>query len=95
MNSTLLLQSALAGALSLGVAAVASAATTAPDKAMAMGNMAKCYGINAAHKNDCKSAGHSCAGQDAKARDPNAFVEIPAGLCAKIYGGSTKPADKA
>lgn len=54
--------------------------------------MEKCYGINAAHKNDCMSPGHSCAGQDAKARDPNAFVAVPAGLCAKIAGGSTKPA---
>lgn len=49
----------------------------------------KCYGINAAYKNDCKSPGHSCAGQDANARDPDAFVAMPAGLCAKIAGGST------
>lgn len=48
----------------------------------------KAYGINAAFKNDCKSPGHSCAGQDSRARDPNAFVAIPVGLCAKIAGCS-------
>ena len=48
----------------------------------------KCYGINAAYKNDCFSPGHSCAGQDSKARDPGAFVAVPNGLCQKIAGGS-------
>lgn len=85
-----LLKVALAGALTLGVATIATAAP-APAGAGGMG-MSKCYGINAAHKNDCKSVGHSCAGQDSKARDPNAFVAVPAGLCEKIDGGSTTPA---
>lgn len=92
MNSNMILKSALAGAMALGVASITSAAGMPQGKAMPMGNMVKCYGINAAHKNDCKSPGHSCAGQDAKARDPNAFVAVPAGLCEKIDGGSTKPA---
>lgn len=47
-----------------------------------------CYGVNAANKNDCKSPGHSCAGQDSKARDAQAFVAMPSGLCTKIAGGS-------
>lgn len=51
-------------------------------------HFAPCYGVNAAYKNDCKSPGHSCAGQDSKARDPNGFVAMPAGLCTKIAGGS-------
>lgn len=95
MNSQNLLKTALIGALTLGVAAMATAAPAGADgmKAGGMG-MAKCYGINAAHKNDCKSVGHSCAGQDNKARDPNAFVAVPAGLCQKIEGGSTSPAAK-
>ena len=97
MNSQNLLKTALVGALTLGVAAMA---TAAPAPAGAGGaeagdmGMTKCYGINAAHKNDCKSPGHSCAGQDSKARDLNAFVAVPAGLCEKIDGGSTSPADK-
>lgn len=95
MNYDNLLKVALAGALTLGVASVATASPApngAQDGKMAM---VKCYGINAAHKNDCKSPGHSCAGQDSKARDANAFVALPAGLCEKIDGGSTTPADKA
>lgn len=57
---------------------------------MAKNHYAPCYGINAAYKNDCVSPGHSCAGQDSKARDAQAFVAVPAGLCAKIDGGSPK-----
>lgn len=96
MNSTQLLKTALAGALTLGVASFASAGSMAQGGSMAkgkaMGSMDQCYGINAANKNDCQSPGHSCAGQDSKARDPNAFVAVPKGLCEKIDGGSLKPA---
>ena len=92
MNSSMILKSALATVMVLGMGSIASAADMPQGKAMPMGDMAKCYGINAAHKNDCKSPGHSCAGQDSKARDPNAFVAVPTGLCEKIDGGSTKPA---
>lgn len=88
MNNKSILMAAVAGALSFGAVSLAAADDMKPDAAM---SHVKCYGINAAHKNDCKAAGHSCAGQDAKARDPNAFVEIPAGLCEKIDGGKTTP----
>lgn len=95
MNYENLLKVALVGALTLGAASIATAAPAPAGgsgmKAGGMG-MTKCYGINAAHKNDCKSTGHSCAGQDSKARDSNAFVTVPAGLCEKIDGGSTSPA---
>lgn len=57
-------------------------------KYMESTGFAKCYGVNAAYKNDCQSPGHSCAGQDGTASDPNAFVAMPAGLCTKIAGGS-------
>lgn len=90
MNSRQTLRIALIGVLTVGAgafAATSSHAASAP-------KMQKCYGINAAYKNDCKAPGHSCAGQDAKARDPNSFVAVPAGLCAKIAGGSTKPAKR-
>jgi uncharacterized membrane protein len=50
----------------------------------------KCYGINAAAKNDCAEGTHSCAGQATAARDPKSFVLLPAGDCSKIQGGSTK-----
>lgn len=104
MNHSQVLKSALACAVTLGMAAGASAAMAqAPmhmtpqmmkmqkEKTMAMMKKDKympCYGVNAAYKNDCQSPGHSCAGQDSKARDPSAFVAMPAGLCTKIAGGS-------
>jgi uncharacterized membrane protein len=49
----------------------------------------KCYGINAAAKNDCAEGAHSCAGQATQARDPKSFVLLPAGDCGKIQGGKT------
>lgn len=81
------LRLALISALTVGVSAVGASTVHAANAP----SMVKCFGINAAHKNDCMSPGHSCAGQDAKARDPSAFVMVPAGLCAKIAGGTTKP----
>ncbi len=51
----------------------------------------KCYGINAAAKNDCAAGAHSCAGQATMARDTKSFVLLPAGDCGKIAGGSVKP----
>ena len=104
MNSNQLLKSALACAVTLGMASAASVAMAQQSmkmtpqmmmmlrhKTMTMmekNHFVKCYGINAAYKNDCQSPGHSCAGQDSKARDPNAFVAVPSGLCQKIAGGS-------
>ncbi len=54
---------------------------------MAKGKLEKCYGINAAAKNDCAEGAHSCAGQATQARDPKSFVLLPAGDCSKIQGG--------
>lgn len=105
MNHSQLLKSALACAVTLGMASAATVATAQQSgmkmtpammkmqqqKTMAMMkkmHYSACYGINAAYKNDCQSPGHSCAGQDSKARDPQAFVAMPAGLCTKIAGGS-------
>lgn len=103
MNHSQTFKSALACAVTLGIASVASVAMGQPmqmtqaqmkmqeQKTMAFmkeHHFAKCYGVNAAYKNDCKSPGHSCAGQDSKARDPQAFVAMPSGVCTKIAGGS-------
>lgn len=51
----------------------------------------RCFGVNAPHRNMCATATGSCAGTDAKARDPNAFVFVPAGVCRMIDGGSLRP----
>lgn len=80
-----IVNAALTGLLALSAVAVAGTATAA----QAMGQ--KCYGINKAYQNDCQGVGHACKGKDPKARDVNAFVELPKGVCAKIDGGSLKP----
>jgi len=58
---------------------------------MAQQHLEKCYGINAAAKNDCAEGAHSCAGQATQARDTKSFVLLPAGDCGKIAGGNLKP----
>jgi len=52
-------------------------------------HLEKCYGINAAARNDCAEGAHSCAGQATQARDVKSFILLPAGDCGKIAGGKT------
>ncbi|MDE1888183.1 MAG: DUF2282 domain-containing protein [Gammaproteobacteria bacterium] len=104
-SSNLITKSALAGALAMGMLGLgasayaggmmgANPAAVAKAKKMMAEGMQPCFGVNAAYKNDCASPGHSCAGQDSKARDPMAFVLTPAGLCQKIAGGEVKSMKK-
>jgi uncharacterized membrane protein len=97
MNRYLLAASTLSAAV--GLALVLQAPVRAADTPMAAKDDAahamkdkqeKCYGINAASKNDCAAGSHSCAGQATMARDTKSFVLLPAGDCSKIAGGSTK-----
>jgi uncharacterized membrane protein len=96
MNRYLSAASTLSAAV--GLALVLQAPVRAADAPMAKSDSApamkdkseKCYGINAAAKNDCAAGSHSCAGQATMARDTKSFVLLPAGDCAKIAGGSTK-----
>jgi uncharacterized membrane protein len=90
MNRLVLAASVLTGAVGL---ALATAPVMADDASKDMGkakeHSEKCYGINAAGKNDCAAGAHSCAGQATMAKDPKSFVLVPAGACAKIAGGTT------
>jgi uncharacterized membrane protein len=96
MNRYLLAASTLSAAV--GLALVLQAPVSAADAPMAKADasagtkdkLEKCYGVNAASKNDCAAGAHSCAGQATTARDTKSFVLLPAGDCAKIAGGSTK-----
>ncbi len=52
----------------------------------------KCYGVNAAGKNDCAASNsHSCAGEAHQAMDPKSWIFVPVGTCSKIQGGSLTP----
>ncbi|HEX2668150.1 MAG TPA: DUF2282 domain-containing protein [Gammaproteobacteria bacterium] len=78
-------------------AAVAGVATLAAASAMAADKPAqeKCFGVAAAHQNDCATATNSCAGSATKDRQADAFVYLPKGLCEKLAGGTTTaPAKK-
>jgi len=74
-----------------GAAALAAAGTSVAadeSKSMDKAGTEHCYGIAKAGKNDCASAAHSCAGQSTKDMGKGEFVAVPAGVCAKIAGGS-------
>jgi len=79
--------SAIFGAAAMAVAG--SAAYAADGKAMDKPATEKCYGVAKAGKNDCAATGHSCAGQSTKDMDKASWVSLPAGVCAKLAGGST------
>jgi len=74
------ISAAIAGAVTLVAASAIAADKPAPQE--------KCYGVSAAHKNDCATATNSCAGTADKDRQADAFVYLPKGLCSKLAGGS-------
>jgi uncharacterized membrane protein len=51
----------------------------------------KCYGVAASGQNDCQTANNSCAGHSTVSGQPDAWIYVPAGTCAKINGGSLEP----
>lgn len=57
--------------------------------------MEKCYGIVKAGQNDCDSNDLSCSMKAVIDSDPNYWIYLPKGACAKIVGGITKPAASA
>jgi uncharacterized membrane protein len=75
------IQLAIAGAVAAGVA---STMVSAQDK---RGATEKCAGIVKAGKNDCGTSYSSCAGTSKADRDPEAWVNVPKGLCERIAGG--------
>ena len=100
MNRRVFAASALSAALGIVLAApmvpaqaqgMANPPQAVKDNMMRMqaNKLEKCYGINAAAKNDCAEGAHSCAGQATAPRDPKSFVLLPAGDCSKIQGGKT------
>ena len=86
MKTSLLIASAVAATVAIPMLAKAGPAPTPSFQAE------KCYGINAAGKNDCASSNsHSCAGEAKRASDPASWIYVPTGTCAKIQGGSMTP----
>lgn len=86
MDRQLLISSALAGLLAVGMSSSAFAAKE---------DMEKCLGVAKAGQNDCASANgsHSCAGQAKTDNDPNEWKHVPKGTCEKM-GGKVPAAKK-
>ncbi len=85
MNNKLLINGAIAAAITL-------AAVSAPQaEAGGKGKMEKCYGVAKAGQNDCAAGpGTSCAGTSTKDAQKNAWMYVAKGTCEKIVGGSLK-----
>ncbi len=82
MKSTALIASAMATVIALA-ASVAAKAEDAKNE--------KCFGVAKAGQNDCATASNSCAGTSTRDAQKDAFLYVPAGICAKIAGGSLTP----
>ena len=87
MNQRLILSSALASVLALGLVSQAAA----QDK------KEKCYGIAKAGQNDCAnlSGTHSCAGQAKADMDVGEWKYVAAGTCKQMGGKSAEEAKMA
>lgn len=83
---TALRVTATLAALVGGAAVLANAAAAGDTMAGKTDGYEKCAGIAKAHKNDCKTAAHSCAGQAMKDNDPNEWMYVPTGTCVKAGG---------
>jgi uncharacterized membrane protein len=88
MNQRLILSSALASVLAMGLLSQAAAQDAKKEK---------CYGIAKAGQNDCGNlAGtHSCAGQSKVDNDVGEWKYVAAGTCKQMGGKSAEEAKMA
>ena len=92
MNSRLIrntaITSALASALTLGLAGPAAAQAKAKEK---------CYGVAKSGQNDCAnlSGSHSCAGQSKAEMAADEWRYVAAGTCKEMKGNTEKEAKMA
>ena len=84
MNQRLIVSSALASVLALGLVTGAAAADTKE----------KCYGVAKAGKNDCAnlSGSHSCAGRATQDNSPAEWNYLAKGTCKDMKGLSADEA---
>jgi uncharacterized membrane protein len=89
MNQRLIVSSALASVLALGLLSQAAAAD---DK-----NKEKCYGIAKAGQNDCGnlSGSHSCSGAAKTDMSPDEWKYVAKGTCKEMKGLSAEEAKAA
>jgi uncharacterized membrane protein len=85
----LIIRSAFASLLTVGLAASAGQAVAA------QGDNEKCAGIVKAGKNDCGTSKSSCAATAKADNDPEAWILVPKGTCEKIAGGHLQTSEHA
>jgi uncharacterized membrane protein len=90
MKKQLVILSAAAAVITGGALSLTSKEATADNH----NEKEKCYGVVKAGKNDCGSAGHSCAGQAKADNAKDEWVFTPKGLCDKLANGSTEAPSK-
>ena len=79
----LLITSAVSSLLAVG-------AFTLANKAAAQdAEQERCYGVVKAGANDCAGPGHTCQGQASEDANPQEYILVPAGTCARLVNGST------
>lgn len=91
MKENKMLKWAISTAVALGLNS--GAALSADKPKMVLSNQ-KCYGIAKAGKNDCGTAVHACSSEATKDANPEDWIYLPAGVCDKIVGASTKAPKK-
>ncbi len=81
MNQRLVLSSALASVVALGLAGTATAQDKTKDKE-------KCFGVAKAGQNDCAnlSGSHSCAGQSKVDNGADEWKYVAKGTCKEMKG---------
>ena len=76
-----LIAGSLASLIAMSLSVAASGAFAAA------GDTEKCAGIVKAGQNDCGTSKSACAGTAKADRDPEAWIAVPKGTCARIAGG--------
>lgn len=88
------LNTLIAGAFAVSLAAAASTGAFAMDDAAA-DTKEKCYGVVKTGHNDCADLAkvHSCMGQATVDSSASEFVVLPKGVCEKLVGGTLGAAE--
>jgi uncharacterized membrane protein len=80
-SNNVVMYSALAGVLALGVIAGAEQASAAKDK-----GTEKCAGVIKGGANDCATSMNACHGHVKEDANQEAWIYVPKGTCDKIVG---------
>jgi uncharacterized membrane protein len=91
MNKELVMRSAIASLLAVGMTTGAGQALAGDDNGK---KMEKCAGIVKAGKNDCGTAAGACAGTAKTDGEADAWIYLPKGTCEKIVGGTVVASKK-